>query len=531
MAMVNKIIKVPAPTGGYNNRDNITNMEPNYAVILENMVPKARSLISRKGYVQYASLPVGEDVETIMSFRGQTNNLFAATASSIYDITDPDSVTLSKGSQTSGRWSFVMFDDGAGSVLVSVNGFDKPIVFNGTTWIEPVFETKDDPPVDQTDLSKKLFHVVVYQKRLFFLEKNSLTFWFLDVDDIAGELHSFSLSSVFPRGGHICGAGTWSRDGGSGMQDMLAFFSSNGEVAVYSGTDISTIDGFSLAGLFQIGEIAGFWHDPVAQDSINASRSVLKIGSDLHVITSYGVVPLSRILPVATGASSTLALTDTVIEEFSSSFQKSHEEFGWQIIEFPFEGYVIINIPEVNEGSDAKRFFQLVMNQTNSSWCKFTRINALCFHSYRQRLFFGGTGGIVYEANKGYSDNNEPIQWTLLTSYQDYGIFEKKMCKRIRPYMIVQENSLAKFAAEYDYQTRTHFYTTEMDGNIPPLWDQAIWDVDVWYDENVLYDTSRSLIGRGIAFGIYAQGQTLNAPVNILRFDVAFEVAEHGEMV
>ena len=71
---------IPAPTGGWNARDNIANMDPKDAVSLENWFPGTTACELRFGYSNHATGMTGEKVETLMVWNGpSTSTMFAVT--------------------------------------------------------------------------------------------------------------------------------------------------------------------------------------------------------------------------------------------------------------------------------------------------------------------------------------------------------------------------------------------------------------------------------------------------------------------
>ena len=74
-------VNLPAPTGGWNARDVLSEMAPNDAVILENWFPSTTSVNQRYGYSEWATgLPA--ETETLMNYAGPASDkLFAACGS------------------------------------------------------------------------------------------------------------------------------------------------------------------------------------------------------------------------------------------------------------------------------------------------------------------------------------------------------------------------------------------------------------------------------------------------------------------
>ena len=74
----NQVTTLPAPTGGWNARDNIAKMKPEDAVRLVNLFPGVASVDLRGGYSAHVTgLPA--QVETLMEYSGgATDKMFAA---------------------------------------------------------------------------------------------------------------------------------------------------------------------------------------------------------------------------------------------------------------------------------------------------------------------------------------------------------------------------------------------------------------------------------------------------------------------
>ena len=85
----------------------------------------------------------------------------------------------------------------------------------------------------------------MFKNRLFFLEKDSASLWYGDLNAITGPLHKFNLGLVNEEGGNCLALGSLTLDTGVGVDDLLAICMSRGDVLIYAGTDPS--DGERLA--------------------------------------------------------------------------------------------------------------------------------------------------------------------------------------------------------------------------------------------------------------------------------------------
>ncbi|MCA3718859.1 MAG: hypothetical protein IM674_11465, partial [Brevundimonas sp.] len=107
---------VPAPVGGLNYRDPISQMSPLDAVVLDNMIPRQFGTEIRKGYRLHVD-DVGGVVKSVFTYNAanQTNDkVFAARGGNIYDVTaDPATVAVSATGSTNDLWWTTQFATGA----------------------------------------------------------------------------------------------------------------------------------------------------------------------------------------------------------------------------------------------------------------------------------------------------------------------------------------------------------------------------------------------------------------------------------
>ncbi len=67
MANPSQAVSIDAPIGGWNAFDSLDNMPANCAVILDNLIPRAGTVETRGGQVEYDDLGTGLPVETVAS--------------------------------------------------------------------------------------------------------------------------------------------------------------------------------------------------------------------------------------------------------------------------------------------------------------------------------------------------------------------------------------------------------------------------------------------------------------------------------
>src|SRR5690625_4509872 len=318
-------VTVPAPVGGLNDRDPIINMPATDALILDNWWPEPGRVTIRKGSLMHVSDLLGP-VETLVSYWPEDGDarILAASDGAIYDVTynQTESVDMFSKVDEGDYFAFddddpIMFGSFDASALISglsnsrfqvaetttaggsfqlwMNGQDHALLFDGDSFTE--IDDQSTPAITGVDTSD-LIDGTVFKNRLYLVEKNSMSLWYLPVSSISGEAKDIPMGGIFRRGGHIVTVQPWTIDAGEGADDMLVVLSSNGEAAVFAGFDPEDASSWRLVGVFYIGR-------PVGQ------RPCIKFGGDLLIICEDGVFPLSGALQSAS-VDGRVAITDKI---------------------------------------------------------------------------------------------------------------------------------------------------------------------------------------------------------------------------
>src|SRR5690349_8095424 len=135
-AQITRGFSLPPPIGGLNARDALSNMDPKDALILNNYFPQPTFVELRRGHLSYATLPVTTPIDTLMQWAGPTSNkLFAATSSTIYNVTAGGSVASADTTgKANARWQYTNFANTGGHFIWCCNGVDTPISYDGSAW-------------------------------------------------------------------------------------------------------------------------------------------------------------------------------------------------------------------------------------------------------------------------------------------------------------------------------------------------------------------------------------------------------------
>jgi len=311
--------------------------------------------------------------------------------------------------------------------------------------------------------SSSFVNIYMCQDRLFFVEKDSLSYWYLNVESIGGTASEFPLGSIARSGGFLQSMGTWTLDAGYGVDDLSAFVTSMGEVIVYKGTNPSDASAWSLVGVWQMGQTF-------------ARRCFFKFGGDLLLLTQDGLVPMSAALQ-SSRLDPRVNLTDKIYFAITQAANTYYAQFGWQINFFASQNMLILNIPN-GIGHD-----QYVMHTITKSWAKFTNINAICWEVSGDNKIYFGSNGFVGDFYSSTSDAGENI---VATAQQAYSYFDTRgQLKRftlVRP-ILQTDNGLPTVLCGISTDFDTVPLTNQIAFN-PSILDVGVWDTAVWDDAN-----------------------------------------------
>jgi hypothetical protein len=333
--------------------------------------------------------------------------------------------------------------------------------------------------------SNTFAYVNLFKERLYFVEENSLNFCYLPVDSINGAVTSFPLGGIFKNGGYLQAMGTWTIDAGYGVDDLAAFVTSNGEVAVYKGSDPSDPTDWALVGIWNIGQTF-------------ARKCVFKYGGDLLLLTQQGLVPLSAGLQ-STRLDPRVNITDKIFFAISQAADLYSANYGWQMNYLAKYNMLILNIP-VASGQE-----QYVMHTITKSWARFTNILANCWETSGEDVYFGGNG-FVARFYDSFSDNANNINGFV---QQAYSYFEsrgqQKRFTLVRP--IIQTDNglptvLCGISTDFDTVPLTSQITFNPSTLTVGVWDTSTWDNTNWGGNLIVSKFWQGVTGLGYAGSI-----------------------------
>lgn len=482
---------IPAPVEGWDSSTALAIMPAARAVQLKNWFPQPGYVEMRRGYQTHASAlgTSSTSIETLMAYNGQsTSKMFAAGGGKIYDVTASGAGVSSLTGLSANRWQWVNFVNTGATYLYCVNGTDAARHYNGSTWATPSISNVS---------SSDLIHVISHKRRLWFVEKDSTSLWYLAADAIAGAATELDVGSLLSEGGYVMAATTWSIDAGTGPDDYFVIMSSKGQVVIYQGTDPAGADTWALVGVFKL-------PPPIGR------RCFLNYGTQPLVITRTGVLQLKMSLTNAEATMDTTAISTTIMQSMHVAAKSYGDNWGWELCSYPAGTRLILNIP-TSENSAAKQY---VMNSLTGAWCEFDGHNANCWLTFNNRLYFGGNRGRVYRADYTSADEQAVITATGQTAYANTGGGNQKRYTMAQALIYTDSTARVSIGVSTDF-VETNAISTPS-GVVPAtsVWDTATWDSSTWGGAPVYYNdwTSTPALGRfaSVKFtartGILAQG-------------------------
>lgn len=505
-----KTTSIPAPVKGLNARDAIADMEPTYALSLDNWFCTPTTIDTRNGSQAWSS-GLGGPVETITHYTSPTQQLlFGAANGHVYDTTNSGAVGAAKVSgQSNNRYQWANFGTPGGQFLYMVNGADAPLLFDGTTWTKI---TGISTPAITGVTASTFVHVNAFKSRLYFVAINSMSVWYLPPASIAGAATQFDLSSIFTRGGYLVAMMTWTIDNTAGVDDYAVFITSEGECAIYQGYDPDFASTWALVGTFRVGRPVG-------------RRCFTKMGSDNVLVCADGVVTLSKEL--TTDRKQSEALSYNILNLINNDVQAYFNNFGWQPVYHPLGNKLIINVPAMENGQQ----YQYVMNTITGAWSSWGKLssplNAACWDVFDDVLYYGGDDGTVYQADlsETLNDNGTAILTDMKPAFSYFdGLGMEKYFTLVRPIIISNDPITPSYVLCVDYNDPVPPTPTGSTGTGSP-WDVSPWDVTPWGSSGFQVNRNWFTVG-GIGYAASLRMATLTNGVqaSLQSIDYVYEL-------
>lgn len=495
---------ISSPTGGLNAIDSVAAMPDTDALVLDNWFPQPTYVQLRNGYDSWATgLPTW--VETVMPYSSAAGEfLYGISGTSVYDVSNAGAVGAAVVTGlTNARWEYTNVATAGGQFLYAANATDKPLLYNGTTW------TKVDgasTPAITGVTTTLLRNPIVWKNRVWFVEDRSMRAWYLPTASVGGAAASFDLGPLMRLGGKLQAILTATVSNGSTFDDYIGFLSSEGELALYQGTDPAS--DFAIVGIYPFGKPIG-------------RRCYFRYGNDTIIICSDGLVSLQKAISVKfKGADQ--AISYKIQQLVNADIQAYGTHFGWEGVIHPLGNKIIVNVPIAENFTQS----QYVQNTLNNSWCTYGRFNspwnAATFASQGDNLYFGGDGYVAL-ADQGQSDDGATITGTLKTAFSYLGTDQQKFITGIRP-LIQTTGTLAPILGlNLDFQDVRPTAIPQFGPVSGSTWNIAPWNTSSWTTGYSLQKTWLTATGIGFSVATYFIVSANEAQVNFMALDYIYQ--------
>lgn len=481
---ISKLANMPAPVGGLNLRDPISEMAPTDAVVLDNMIPRQNGVQMRKGYQLHVD-DVGYPVKTLMAYTAPNpanNKLFACANGNIYDVTSDPAVAVVTGTgSTNNIWWWTQYTTPADTFLLAVSPGVGYYTYSTTSgW---VLRTPSGLP------TTTLRTVGVWKQRVFFTAEDDAHLWYMNsVNSVTGACTGFHMGSLLRNGGYLSAAFNWTLDAGVGIDDHLVVVGTQGDVGVWQGTDPSTASTFALRGVWYIGPVPKY------------GKYFNSFGGDVMVLSELGLIQVSKLVngqfieadpgPVQKVQSSINPLV-TLLRDTQS----------WDVFVAPSDDVMVIMPPKQPSGL----YQQFGMNINTGSWCTFSNMPMDCAAVLAGVTYFGNSDGYVYKAFSGTKDRvaingtgGDLIEGDIQTAFQSFG--NPGVLKKFgmaRPVFIASNPPAVKVIVNVQYSFNGVPGSPSFAVPTTSLWNTGTWNTATWAGSDNTYQAFVGVAGMG----------------------------------
>jgi hypothetical protein len=582
---------IPAPVGGLNARDSIADMKPTDAVIMDNWVPGTTSVSIRNGYMAWVT-GFANPVESLLTYQSATTaKMFAASGTSIYDVTISGAVGAAVVTGLSNaRWQFANFGTPGGQFMYAVNGLNKPLLYDGSTWT----------PIDNgTGATISSITFVGTTATLTTATPHGLTTG--RTVTVVGATPSAYNVTAKPI--TVTGANTFTYTMASTPATNATVVGTYTYGPAITGTDLSgnTVNPSNFKDVQIYAKRVWFteknsfrvWYLPV--NSIAGAASLIDLSSLYFLggslqgmvvwtvaselgttdyaafVSSQGEVVVYSGIDPDTAGSFTLAGsfrigkpvgqrfwnrvgTDTVLicedgllpisKAAFTNRQSQGDAISYKITNLinntislnkAIFGWQVMLYPLGNKiicnapASQDNQTVQFVMNTLTNSWCRYTNLPARCFALFGDNPYFGGPTA-VYKAETGTDDNGTAITTDVMPAYSYFaspGL--QKLFTAVRPIVTVNGAFNPAIALSVDFSASTATSTPSLSfGTSAPPWNTTPWDSSPWSFPAMTTRDWQWLGGIGFAATMRMQALTRNITVEWSSTDFAWERSNGG---
>jgi hypothetical protein len=382
----------PASVGGINTLSALMGMEVTDCIQAHNCMPSEYGLRLRRGYQEWATIPTGKEIRSIIPYEGQDvlaseDRCWAVTEDGIYNVTlkgdhNPDlDQAFATQSDAAGFGTSVEFtNDTSERFLFYADEENGLFEYSEGTGLWTV------PTIVGPDVTNVAF-VTTWKNRLWLIERSSGDAWYLDPDSKSDNATEFTFGSKFQHGGDLIGIWNWTIDGGDGIDDFLVAVGRGGDVLVYQGVDPNVAagspGGFGLVGSYFIGELP------------ESRRVAAEYGGQLYILSTFGVISVSDLLQGVAPLDPGKTPSAKINRGLRDLVEQGKDDRQWSLNIYPSDGFLQIVMPyDFTKPSLAAQFNQNLMT---TAWGQWRNVPVNCANPWSGKYMMGSHDGIVWQ--------------------------------------------------------------------------------------------------------------------------------------
>lgn len=413
----------------------------------------------------------------------ESSPTWAQIASGITQIWEPSTVYQVGDRVRNGANTYVCDTNGTSAGSGGPTGTTTNIT-DGTTqwdWVAAFSATAIGPSLADQRLGytadpANFVFACVWKNLVFFVEKDTTRAWYSGLNALFGTYTSFDFGSKMRAGGALVGLYNWSYDGGSGLDTLLVGISGAGDVVIYQGTDPSDADAFGIKGAWFVDAIP------------HGRRIATEEGGELLVLSTRGIVHMSKLVAGASVDDPTIYATDKIRQLFSQLVSTYRTVPGWSLVTHPESNALIVTVPP---SEDVPMRILAMSFAGERGWFEWRDMPVTSMAAWNGVVYFGTDDGRVCK-NTGalddvkLSDANDyrAVDWSVLPAFQNGRTAQLKQLQLIQLDILSDSlMPLVSATAKYDYDTIEPSPPSGSPSTGGSTWDGTTWDGGVWSGE------------------------------------------------
>lgn len=359
--------------------------------------------------------------------------------------------------------------------------------------------------------TSSLSFVWPHKSRLWFVQEDTLTVRYLPSGAVGGALTAFSLAGVFQYGGSVLLGGTISADSGDGMDDRWFAVTTEGEVAVYAGTDPASASTWALEGVYRIGK-------PLSR------FAWFKAGGDFVICTEDGIASLLQAINRDRAALIEAAISRPIEDAWQNIVARRQSAFPFTATLWHSQTLLMIGTPTEDSGNPQC----FVANARTGAWARYTGWDVQCSVVHQDQLYFGQSDGRVALAEVGGQDFTAPYFSTWVPKFSECGSTDHKMSVTARLILRVDEPTQFRITGLSDYALGNIQSSAAGGAVASSSWGSGTWGTSIWGgDRNALSQSQwQSIGGQGFSLSpavVVGMGRVGEPAVEIAAVHLQYE--------